>query len=247
MATAESYEPASDTFTATGSMATAREQHATALLFDGTVLVAGGFSGSANALTATSSAELYNPATGTFSATGSETKPLVGFPVPVPVLPDGSVLVAADSGVGDAQIYSPAAGTFRFTGNMSSPLAFPPTALLPDGTVLLAGGQVSSPGVTSNAEIFYPIAIPSSINITLSLLPQANQNQPYTQQLLEVGGVGALTWTLASGSAPLPAGLTLSTGGLLSGTPTQFGGFTFTVQVTDSSTPPKTAAMTYGL
>src|SRR6202043_1271692 len=124
----------------------------------------------------------------------------------------------------------------RVTGNTTTLQAQPLTALLPDGTILVTGG-VGSDGNTGipNAEIFYPINI-IPISIT-TLLPTALVNVPYSQQLEEKGGVGALTWTLSSGT--LPAGLTLSTSGLLSGTPTTIGVSLFTVQVTDSSTPPR--------
>src|SRR5260370_30350122 len=222
-------------------MDTAREQHATALLFNGTVLVAGGFSGSATSFTPNASAEIYDPFAGTFRPTGSSTQALVGFLSPVPVLSDGSVFVAQGSGPGTVQIYSPTTGTFRVTGNMSASQFVPQTALLPDGTVLLVGGQLSFPGVSSSAEIFYPAnTVPISIT---SVLPTALLNVPYTQQLQEKGVVGALTWTVSTGT--LPTGLTLSSTGLLSGTPTTVGVSQFTVQVTDSSAPPRTSSTNF--
>jgi hypothetical protein len=54
---------------------------------------------------------------------------------------------------------------------------------------------------------------------------------------LEQGGVGHLTWTLASGS--LPPGLSLSPNGIFVGTPTASGAFTFAVHLVDSSNPQK--------
>jgi hypothetical protein len=48
------------------------------------------------------------------------------------------------------------------------------------------------------------------------------------------GGTGPYTWALASGSAPLPAGLSLSSGGVLSGAPTAIGTTSFNVEVTDA-------------
>ena len=56
--------------------------------------------------------------------------------------------------------------------------------------------------------------------------------QPYTQTLTASGGVGALTWTVTGGS--LPAGLSLSPDGIISGTPTAAGTANFTVRVADS-------------
>src|SRR5665213_4080606 len=66
-------------------------------------------------------------------------------------------------------------------------------------------------------------------------------NAAYPQTTLTAAnGTAPYTWTVTSGA--LPAGMALSTGGVISGTPTAFGTFAFTVTVTDSATPtPHTA------
>ncbi len=83
-----------------------------------------------------------------------------------------------------------------------------------------------------------------TLSATTSSLPGGTMGNLYSQtQLTAKGGVGADTWKLASGSS-LPAGLNLSTGGVITGTPSgNFVGTTkFTVIVTDSETPtPQTA------
>ena len=66
-ASAELYDPASGTWTGTGSLNTARDEHTATLLQNGMVLVAGGF----DSIIVSASAELYDPASGTWTATGS--------------------------------------------------------------------------------------------------------------------------------------------------------------------------------
>jgi len=68
---AELYNPSSGTFTATGSMVATREEHTAVLLASGNVLVSGGNKLTLTSSTPLSSAELYSPTTGTWTATGS--------------------------------------------------------------------------------------------------------------------------------------------------------------------------------
>lgn len=68
---AELYNPSTGTFTATGNMTATREEHSAVLLANGHVLVSGGNNKTLTTQTPLASAELYNPATGTWTATGS--------------------------------------------------------------------------------------------------------------------------------------------------------------------------------
>ncbi len=72
-------------------------------------------------------------------------------------------------------------------------------------------------------------------------LPNAILNQPYTQTLAATGGVGPYTYATTAGA--LPPGITLSTGGIVSGIPTAVGAYSFTVTATDSETTPQTASL----
>jgi len=71
-----------------------------------------------------------------------------------------------------------------------------------------------------------------AIALTPGTLPAATVATAYSQQLTASGGVAPYAYTVSSGS--LPAGLTLNSSGLLSGTPTAAGSFTLTVQAEDA-------------
>jgi len=82
-------------------------------------------------------------------------------------------------------------------------------------------------------------AAPSTLVISTSpTLPQATQSAAYQATLLAAGGTGPYTWSLGSGSS-MPTGLTLSSGGVISGTlgaSVAKGNYSFIVQVTDTAT-----------
>jgi hypothetical protein len=143
VAAAEILDPASGTFSATGSMQHAREGHSAALLNDGRVLVVGGDG---------RSAELYDPVTATFSATG----PLLGFAddASATTLPDGKVLIAGGLIDLRAEIYDPASGLFSWTGPTRTRAAGRTATSLADGKVLLAGGYVNLAGATGPLTVF---------------------------------------------------------------------------------------------
>ena len=145
-ASAELFDPASRTFTPTGNMTTLRYGATATLLADGTVLIAGGFGSGTSQLPRLSSAELYDPGSGTFTATGSMAVGRVLHTATV--LNDGKVLIAggtdANGGGGaataSAELYDPSAGTFTLTGSMASERADHTATLLASGKVLIVGG-----------------------------------------------------------------------------------------------------------
>lgn len=70
--------------------------------------------------------------------------------------------------------------------------------------------------------------VPQSLGLATAMLADANVGLPYSMQLEGQGGAAPYTFSLADS---LPAGLTLSPSGLISGTPTQKGAFTVTIVV----------------
>jgi N-acetylneuraminic acid mutarotase len=134
-----------------GSMNQARTSATATLLPDGRVLVAGGSGASGRAIT---SAELYDPSTGSWVATGSMVQARAGHTATL--LPDGKVLVAGGGGasggaIASAELYDPSTGSWVATGSMDQARVDHTATLLPDGKVLVAGGF----GVTS-AELYDP-------------------------------------------------------------------------------------------
>ena len=87
---------------------------------------------------------------------------------------------------------------------------------------------------------------PAALAVTTASLPGASMATAYSQTLVASGGKAPYTWALATGSA-LPAGLTLSTAGVISGTPTTAGTVNFGVTVTDSASPAATATTTLSI
>jgi Kelch motif/Galactose oxidase, central domain len=161
LASAEIYDPTRDTFSPTGSLATPRGQHTATLLADGRVLVVGGFTGGGiSNTTSLASAEIYDPKTGTFTATGSMAEGR-GFH-DATLLADGRVLVTGgdhdvNTPVATAEIYDPATGTFSPTGSMAVARTVHTATLLADGRVLIAGGgNAKTGGCVGSAEVYDP-------------------------------------------------------------------------------------------
>src|SRR5438477_6914109 len=142
LATAEIYDPSTGTFTATrGNMSVARLSSAT-LLRDGRVLIAGGNVCDNVSCTALHSAEVYDPTTDSFTATGS----MVTRADYAILLPDGKVLFLSGRGAAGsatAEIFDPASGTFAAAGTGEN-LNPEGAVLLPNGTVVLAESFNSS-------------------------------------------------------------------------------------------------------
>ena len=149
-ATAELYNPATNQWTFTGSLNTARRYPVQVELANGEVLVATGSLGPPTCTRYLSSAELYNPATGQWTYTGSTLVPRES--ATAIRLADGRVLLAGgyngggsactDTDPVDTEIYDPATGQWSFAGNLPHGWLGGAMVLLPDHRVLMVdGGQ----------------------------------------------------------------------------------------------------------
>jgi len=161
---AELYDPATGKFSATGSMLQPRVDASATRLQDGRVLIAGGDNGSIIAIggqadvTYFDTAELYDPATGKFSPTGSMAEGLAGQSGTL--LADGNVLLTGgmndwasspiEHGMPTAELYDVKAGTFRAVGSPGYGSYWSHATLLLDGRVLVQGDgalvEVYDPG-----------------------------------------------------------------------------------------------------
>jgi hypothetical protein len=203
LASSELYDPATGAFTLSGDMTKPRAMHSSTLLSSGLVLICGGC-GSNAAYLCGPSAELYDPTTGTYRATGDMATER--FASRLALLPSGKVLLAGGYGLEGpipwVEIYDPDAGVFSFAGgakNTTEALGiagYTTATLLPQGQVLRAGyeagyylpslAQPSSESYDPAAGTFSPtgdMVTPRSFP-TATLLPDST--------------------VLMSGGAPLP-------------------------------------------
>ena len=151
-----------------------------------------------------------------------------------PTLPNGFLGAAYN------QTLTGSGGTGPYTFTITS-------GALPTGLTLSAGGVISGTttaggpfnftvGVTDTAgntgSQAYTVHIgTNSLTVLPVSLPNGQQSTAYSHTITASGGTGPYTFAVTSGS--LPAGLSLSSGGVLSGTPSGTGPSTFTVQATE--------------
>lgn len=158
LASAELYDPATGLWTATGSMADTRSRHSATLLPNGKVLVAGGWS-EASFQGPWARAELYDPATGSWTAAAPMTAHRMLHTATL--LLNGKVLVVGgrDDAYG-AELYDPAINTWAATDPMPIPREFHTATLLPSGKVLVVAGELPGFGAAQVAELYDPAAGP---------------------------------------------------------------------------------------
>jgi uncharacterized protein YhjY with autotransporter beta-barrel domain len=220
------------TTTLTGTLPTGLAFDAATRTFSGTPTQAGTFTFSVTVTDSTGG----TPATVTNSYTLTIASPAITL--------TPATLPAGTAGVAYSQTFGASGGIAPYTFAVSS-------GALPAGLTLTSAGVLSgtptaagsfnfsvtvtdrttgTPGTATNA---YTLVISApTIVVNPATLPAATQSLAYSQQLTATGGTAPYTFAVSTGT--LPAGLTLSTSGLLSGTPTTAGTFAFTVRATDA-------------
>jgi hypothetical protein len=193
----------------------------------------------------------------TVSVTDSSGPPVTTVgPATLTVAPAASTL--AITSPPSATVTVPYTGTIGVTGGVAPYSCVINAGVLPagltingcviSGTPTVAGvtpltitaTDSSEPVVTTTGPINVTVLAIAPLSLTGSL-ENATVGVAYTQTLVATGGTKPYTYARTAGT--LPAGLTLSTTGVISGTPTAPGASSFTVTVTDTETTPQTASL----
>lgn len=157
----------------------------------------------------------------------STTAPVLFASAPNATTNGGSVSFSSDH-TGNAQLIATgrAAGTWEVRVDGVVPSGC--------GAVVVNAGEhlFNCDAVPAGAIVIQQVGAPVDI-ATASPLPSGTQGSAYSQTLTATGGTSPYTWTVFSGS--LAPGLSLSSGGALTGTPSAAGGYSFTIRATDSA------------
>ena len=178
----------------------------------------------------------------TDSSNTTATQPLSIAVAPATLSVSTTSLAGGTVGASYSQGLSASGGTGSYTWSITSGSLPAGLSLAPGGTI---GGTPTASGTanftvqvtdSANTTATQPLSIavaPAPLSVSTTSLPGGTVGTPYSQGLSASGGTGSYTWSITSGS--LPAGLSLSPGGTIGGTPTASGTAGFTVQVTDSA------------
>lgn len=151
-------------------------------------------------------------------------------------LATGTSVVLQNNG-GDALTLG-ANGAFTFLSPVPHGSAYSVTVLTqPAGQTCSVQQGVGTMGTANVSNV--TVACLADLSVTTTSLGNLQVQKPYSLALAASGGLPPYTWTATDPAKPLPAGLSLSAAGVLSGTPTTAGDYTSLVTVTDSSAAPQ--------
>ena len=209
----EIYDPATGAFAPASPLVVSRSPAGVATLADGRILVVGGVRQTGSGGEFLGSAEIYDPASASWSMTaGSLTGPESSAHLITVTLPDGNVLVVSSS---YSQVFNPASGMFSQAIALNPSRSAASAALLPNGRVLLAGGQSGNMSLAS-ASIWDPATNTWSATGSMATARTAATATPLADgRVLIVGGYNENPGRLGSAEVFDPATQTFSTTGAL--------------------------------
>ena len=178
-------------------------------------------------------------ATATFTSETASGWQQVNFSKPVAITANTAYVASYHTTIGH---YSGDAGYFASAGVNRSPLhTYANTSATPDGPYAYGSGSAFPTNTYKSANYWVDVVFAASasggggsaLKVSTTSMPNATQSVAYRQSLAASGGTSPYSWSLSSGS--LPTGMTLSSSGAISGTPTVAGSSSFTVAAKDST------------
>jgi Domain of unknown function (DUF4082)/Bacterial Ig domain len=176
-------------------------------------------------------------ATATFTSETASGWQQANFAKPIAITPNTPYVASYHTTIGH---YSGDAGYFASSGVNRSPLhTYANTAATPEGPFTYGSTSAFPTNAYNSANYWVDVAFSSSasngtpLKVGTTSLPNGTTSVAYSQSLAATGGTSPYVWSLSSGA--LPAGLTLSSSGSISGKPTVAGSSTFSLAVKDST------------